>query len=71
MAYGGDNKGLFKRAIMASGTAFGLPLAPQSFGQTLYDSIANQTGCLYAETGSLNCLRQGICLYRKTSYVLF
>ena len=55
LAYGGDNSGLFQRAIMSSGTSFA------SHGnlikaQTLYNNITNSTGCHYA-IDSLQCLR--------------
>jgi hypothetical protein len=59
MAYGGHNSGLFNRAIITSASAFGVPLGTQAANQVLYNQIASSAGCLYAEEGSLQCLRDG------------
>ena len=58
LAYGGDNSGLFQRAIMASGSAFGTGVGNLVEAQTAYNSITNATGCYYA-IDSLQCLRDG------------
>ncbi|KAI9745423.1 MAG: hypothetical protein M1818_000957 [Claussenomyces sp. TS43310] len=55
-AYGGNNHGLFHRAIMTSGTAFGVPYLGSIASQTVYNTLTNATGCYYA-IDSLQCLR--------------
>ncbi len=65
IAYGGQNSGLFKRAIISSGSAFGVPLGSQSANQRIYDMIAESTGCFYAPQGSLQCLREGKIIWEK------
>jgi carboxylesterase type B len=56
LAYGGNNSGLFKRAIMVSGSSFGNSNGNLIEAQTAYNNIANSTGCYYA-IDSLQCLR--------------
>ena len=55
LAYGGDNSGLFQRAIMASGQSFASHDTLIG-AQTIYDDITNATDCHYA-IDSLQCLR--------------
>jgi carboxylesterase type B len=57
MAYGGDNSGLFQKAIAVSGTAFGVGAGNPTTAQTSYDNVANTTGCYYA-IDSLQCMRE-------------
>ncbi len=55
-AYGGNNRGLFHGAIMASGTSF--PRLAPDFGaaQVIYNNMTNATGCGRA-IDTLQCLR--------------
>ena len=57
MAYGGNNGGLFQKAIAASGTAFGFGYGNPAAAQTTYNEVANATGCYYA-IDSLQCMRE-------------
>lgn len=63
MAYGGDNSGLFQKSIMASGSSFGVGYGNPSTSQTMYNNIANATGCYYA-IDSLQCMRE--CKFSHT-----
>ncbi|KAI9730740.1 MAG: hypothetical protein M1834_005709 [Cirrosporium novae-zelandiae] len=54
-AYGGDNKGLWRGGIMASGS-FIYPYSTLTAQQTLYDNVTKELDCYYA-IDSLQCLR--------------
>lgn len=55
-AYNGDNKGLFRAAILESGSAVGAPLNGTDWYQHMYDNLADSVGCADAEN-TLQCLR--------------
>ena len=59
-AYGGQNSNLFQRAIMVSGTGFGIGLGSPTVAQSTYNAITNSTGCSIA-IDSLQCLRERKC----------
>ena len=59
-AYGGNNKGLFHGAIMASGTSFPRLALNGAGAQTVYNNITNATGCAGA-IDTLQCLRDCEC----------
>lgn len=56
-AYGGRNSNLFQKAIMVSGTSFGVGYGNPVTAQAQYNAITNGTGCYYA-IDSLQCLRE-------------
>ena len=56
LTYGGDNSGLFRGAIVASGTAFLGRLASMAYSQALYDTITNAASC-HSSSDSLQYLR--------------
>lgn len=51
----GDNEGLFRAAIMQSGSI--TPFGDISYGQPYYDAIVEETGCSGA-SDTLQCLRE-------------
>ncbi|KAF2641769.1 lipase 3 precursor [Massarina eburnea CBS 473.64] len=55
-AYGGNNDGLFRAAIMESGGAVGAPLNGTDWYQRMYDNLTASVGCADAEE-TLECLR--------------
>ncbi|KAF1954903.1 lipase 3 precursor [Byssothecium circinans] len=55
-AYGGDNQGLFRAAILESGGAVGPPLNGTDWYQAMYNNLTASVGCADAED-SLQCLR--------------
>lgn len=56
MAYGGDTQGLFRGAIMVSGTFFGFGQRNLPQSQQVYDNITLHAGCAEA-VDSLQCLK--------------
>lgn len=52
---GGDNEGLFRAAMMHSGSP--IPVGDISYGQPYYDALVKQTGCSGA-SDTLQCLRE-------------
>ena len=56
-AYDGDNEGLFRAAIMESGSAIGPPLNGTDWYQAMYNKLAASVGCADAKN-TLECLRQ-------------
>ncbi|KAI9753434.1 MAG: ubiquitin-binding protein cue5 [Chaenotheca gracillima] len=57
LGHGGQNSGLFRGAIMASGSFFGNGFKNFSANQEYYDSAVNSTGC-GDSANSLQCLRE-------------
>jgi carboxylesterase type B len=57
-AYGGNNSGLFKKAIMVSGAVVGSAYLTPAQEQMQFDAVANATGCLNANN-ILQCLKDG------------
>jgi acetylcholinesterase len=55
-AYNGDNDGLFRAAIMESGSAVGAPLNGTDWYQAMYDNLTESVGCTGA-SDTLQCLR--------------
>ncbi|KAH8724157.1 Alpha/Beta hydrolase protein [Phaeosphaeriaceae sp. PMI808] len=55
-AYDGNNEGLFRAAIMESGSSIGPPLNGTDWYQRMYDSLAGTVGCSNV-TNTLQCLR--------------
>ncbi|CAL1707382.1 unnamed protein product [Somion occarium] len=54
LAYGGNTEGLFRGAIMESGSP--MPIGDIANGQQYYDALVEQTGC-FGSTDTLECLR--------------
>ncbi|KFY81758.1 hypothetical protein V500_11118 [Pseudogymnoascus sp. VKM F-4518 (FW-2643)] len=57
VAYGGQNSNLFQRAIMVSGSSFGIGSGNPVTAQSTYNALTNDTGCNQA-IDSLQCLRE-------------
>ncbi|KAK4921046.1 hypothetical protein LTR49_011416 [Elasticomyces elasticus] len=57
MAYGGDTQGLFRSAIMASGSFFGFGQHRLADAQLVYNNMTNATGCADA-VDTLQCLKE-------------
>lgn len=57
VAYGGQNSNLFQKAIMVSGTSFGVGSGNPVLAQSTYNALTNDTGCNHA-IDSLQCLRE-------------
>jgi carboxylesterase type B len=55
-AYNGNNKGLFRAAILESGGAVGAPLNGTDWYQHMYDNLTESVGCAGAKD-TLQCLR--------------
>ena len=55
-AYNGDNGGLFRAAILDSGSAVGPPLNGTDWYQQMYDNLTETVGCAGAKD-TLQCLR--------------
>ena len=55
VANGGDSEGLYRGAIMQSGSP--LPIGDATLGQKYYDDLVLRTSCLHTED-TLDCLRQ-------------
>ena len=54
---GGDPEGLFRGAIMESGSPTPVGDIAEAQAQAIYDSIVNSTGCTGSED-TLECLRE-------------
>ncbi|OBT65285.1 hypothetical protein VE03_04603 [Pseudogymnoascus sp. 23342-1-I1] len=57
VAYGGQNSNLFQKAIMVSGTSFGVGSGNLVVAQSTYDALTSDTGCDHT-IDSLQCLRE-------------
>ncbi|KFY12536.1 hypothetical protein V491_06748 [Pseudogymnoascus sp. VKM F-3775] len=57
VAYGGQNSNLFQKAIMVSGSSFGIGSGNPVVAQSTYNALTNDTGCNQA-IDSLQCLRE-------------
>lgn len=68
MTNDGNNEGLFRAAIVHSGSA--IPVGDISHGQRYYDSLVEQTGCSGA-LDTLQCLRGVDYVRFKTVVDLF
>lgn len=55
VANGGDSEGLYRGAIMQSGSP--LPIGDATLGQKHYDDLVLRTSCLHTED-TLDCLRR-------------
>lgn len=56
-AYGGERRGLFHRAIIASGPHFGLGPGDPPTAQNAFNTLTNSIGCYY-EIDAIQCLRK-------------
>ncbi|KFY49857.1 hypothetical protein V496_09770 [Pseudogymnoascus sp. VKM F-4515 (FW-2607)] len=69
VAYGGQNSNLFQKAIMVSGSSFGIGSGNLVLAQSTYNALTNDTGCDQA-IDSLQCLRERKCFFNSKAYVI-